>query len=92
MARQKARFRARGRCETRESRADTGGIVKKNRYVKDIAAVLVKAPQGVEVVVERDHRAVAVIKPSQLAGRMIARDVEEGIKGHREPWNPPSWD
>jgi antitoxin (DNA-binding transcriptional repressor) of toxin-antitoxin stability system len=22
----------------------------------------------------------------------FARDVEEGIKTHREPWNPPSWD
>jgi hypothetical protein len=22
----------------------------------------------------------------------FARDVEEGVKAHREPWNPPSWD
>ena len=22
----------------------------------------------------------------------FARDVEEGIKAHRQPWNPPSWD
>jgi antitoxin (DNA-binding transcriptional repressor) of toxin-antitoxin stability system len=22
----------------------------------------------------------------------FARDVEEGIKTHRQPWNPPSWD
>jgi antitoxin (DNA-binding transcriptional repressor) of toxin-antitoxin stability system len=22
----------------------------------------------------------------------FARDVEEGIKAHRGPWNPPSWD
>ena len=21
-----------------------------------------------------------------------ARDVEDGIKSHREPWHPPSWD
>jgi antitoxin (DNA-binding transcriptional repressor) of toxin-antitoxin stability system len=80
--------------------------------VKDIAAVLAQVRQGVEVVVEEDHRAVAVIKPSRPAGRMIseviadlkarqssavmdedfARDIEEGIKAHREPWNPPSWD
>ena len=80
--------------------------------VKDIAAVLAQVRQGVEVVVEQDHRAVAVIKPSRPAGRMIseviadlkargsnavmdedfARDIEEGIKAHREPWNPPSWD
>jgi len=80
--------------------------------VKDIAAVLAQVRQGVEVVVEEDHRAVAVIKPSRPAGRMIseviaglkarqsnavmdedfARDIEEGIKAHREPWKPPSWD
>jgi antitoxin (DNA-binding transcriptional repressor) of toxin-antitoxin stability system len=80
--------------------------------VKDIAAVLAKVRQGVEVVIEQDHRAVAVIKPSKLGGRMIseviadlkargscavmdddfARDIEEGIKAHRQPWNPPSWD
>jgi hypothetical protein len=22
----------------------------------------------------------------------FARDVEEGIKAHREPWNAPSWE
>jgi hypothetical protein len=22
----------------------------------------------------------------------FARDIEEGIKTQREPWNPPSWD
>ena len=22
----------------------------------------------------------------------FARDIEEGIKAHRDPWNPPSWD
>lgn len=22
----------------------------------------------------------------------FARDVEEGIESHREPWNPPTWD
>jgi antitoxin (DNA-binding transcriptional repressor) of toxin-antitoxin stability system len=80
--------------------------------VKDIAAVLSQVRQGVEVVVEQDHRPVAVIRPSQPAGRKIseviaaleasganavidqdfARDVEEGIKARREPWNPPSWD
>jgi antitoxin (DNA-binding transcriptional repressor) of toxin-antitoxin stability system len=80
--------------------------------VKDIAAVLAKVRQGAEVIIEEDHRAVAVIKPSKPAGRMIseviadlkargsravmdddfARDIEEGIKAHRQPWNPPSWD
>ena len=79
--------------------------------VKDIAAVLAKVRQGVEIVVEQDHRTVAFIKPSKPEGRMIseviadlkvrasnavidddfARDIEEGIKAHRQPWNPPTW-
>jgi len=80
--------------------------------IKDIAAVFAKVREGVEVVVEQDHRAVAIIKPPQTPGRMIsdviadleargssaamdedfARDIEEGIKAQRQPWNPPSWD
>jgi len=80
--------------------------------VKDIAAVLARVRQGVEIVIEQDHRTVAVIKPSQPVGRMIseviaelrarasaafiddefAQDIEEGIKAHRQPWHPPSWD
>lgn len=77
---------------------------------RDLHAVLAQA--GLEVIVERDHRPVAVIKPSSLPGRMIsevvselkargptavldddfARDIEEGIKAQRQPWNPPAWD
>lgn len=80
--------------------------------VKDIAAVLAQVRQGVEIVVEQDHHAVAVIKRSTPVGKMIsdviadlkargsnavmdeefARDIEEGIKAQRQPWNPPSWD
>ncbi len=79
---------------------------------RDLHAVLEKVQQGVEVVIEQDHRPVAVIKPSKPGGRPIseviaaleasganavidedfARDVEEGIHAHREPWKPPSWD
>lgn len=78
----------------------------------DLHSVLAKVREGVEVVIEQDHRPIAVIKPSKPAGRMIseviadlkargcdavmdedfARDIEEGIKAHREPWNPPPWD
>jgi hypothetical protein len=86
--------------------------MSKAEVVKDIAAVLAKIRQGVEILVEQNHRAVAVIKPPTRGGRMIseviadlkargssavmdydfARDVEEGIRAHRQPWNPPSWD
>ena len=79
---------------------------------RDLHAVLARVQQGMEVIVEQDHRPVAVIKPSRPAGRSIsevvaelkargsrgilddsfARDIEEGIKAQRQPWNPPSWD
>ncbi|HEX5430416.1 MAG TPA: hypothetical protein VFW83_00510 [Bryobacteraceae bacterium] len=78
----------------------------------DLHTVLTKVQQGMEVVIEQNHRPIAIIKPSKPAGRMIsevvadlkargsnavidddfARDIEEGIKLHREPWNPPSWE
>jgi antitoxin (DNA-binding transcriptional repressor) of toxin-antitoxin stability system len=45
--------------------------------VKDIAAVLAQVRQGVEVVIEQDHRAVAVIKPSQAVGRMISEVIAD---------------
>src|SRR5271165_6293847 len=35
---------------------------------RDLHAVLAKVQQGIEVVVEQDHRPVAVIKPSHPAG------------------------
>ncbi len=45
--------------------------------IKDIAAVLAQVRQGVEVVVEQDHRPVAVIKPSQPVGRMISEVIAD---------------
>jgi antitoxin (DNA-binding transcriptional repressor) of toxin-antitoxin stability system len=79
---------------------------------RDLGPVLDKVRQGMEVVIERDSRPVAVLKAPLVKGRRIseviaaldasganavidedfARDVEEGIKSHREPWKPPSWD
>ena len=83
---------------------------------RDLQAVLAKVSEGVEVIVERDHRAVAVIKTPQGPGRKIsecialakayeerlgyapvpdadfAKDVQEAIDAHREPFNPPAWD
>jgi antitoxin (DNA-binding transcriptional repressor) of toxin-antitoxin stability system len=45
--------------------------------VKDIAAVLARVRQGVEVVIEQDHRAVAVIKPPKPVGRMISEVIAD---------------
>ena len=79
---------------------------------RDLHAVLDQVRRGGEVVVEQDHRPVAIIKPvaarartmseiiaameaggaSEIVDEDFARDVEEGIAAHNEPWNPPAWD
>jgi len=38
---------------------------------RDFHAVLEKVVQGAEVIVERDHRTVAIIKPPERPGRSI---------------------
>ncbi|MGD0364190.1 MAG: hypothetical protein ABSC93_25215 [Bryobacteraceae bacterium] len=45
--------------------------------VKDIAAVLAKVRQGSEIVIEENHRPIAVIKPSVTVGRPISEVVAE---------------
>ena len=86
--------------------------ITETELARDVHAIMEKVQQGVEVIIEHNHRPVAVIKASKPAGRLIsdvladlqargsaaiiddefARDIEEGIKAHREAWNPPSWD
>ena len=48
------------------------------QLARDLHAVLAKVREGVEVIVEQDHRAVAVIKTPRGPGR--------------EPFNPPVLD
>jgi antitoxin (DNA-binding transcriptional repressor) of toxin-antitoxin stability system len=43
--------------------------------VKNIVAVLAKVRQGSEVVIEQGNRPVAIIKPSQPAGRLISEVI-----------------
>ena len=45
--------------------------------VKDIAAVLERVSKGSEVVVEKNHRPIAVIKPSKPVGRMISEVIAD---------------
>ena len=40
--------------------------------VRDIAAVLEKVRRGSEVVVEQNHRPIAIIKPTKPVGRPIS--------------------
>ena len=80
--------------------------------VRDASAALARVRQGDEVIIEEDHREIAILKPPKPAGRLISevvaelkargstvamdedfvRDIEEGVKAQRHPWNPPSWD
>ena len=42
---------------------------------RDLHGVLARAQQGVEVIIEQNNRAVAILKPSQTAGRMISEII-----------------
>jgi|SRR5688572_3765855 antitoxin (DNA-binding transcriptional repressor) of toxin-antitoxin stability system len=85
---------------------------------RDLHAVLAKVQQGIEIVIEQDHRPVAVLKPSAppRPGRKLsecialakayetrlgyapipdedfAKDVQAGIDGRRDSFEPPAWD
>jgi antitoxin (DNA-binding transcriptional repressor) of toxin-antitoxin stability system len=50
---------------------------------RDIHAVLAKVQEGVEVIVEQDHRPVAVIKTSKGPGRKISECIALA-KAHEE--------
>ena len=44
---------------------------------RDLHAVLAKVQQGVEVVIEQNHRPAAILKASQPVGRMISEIVAD---------------
>jgi antitoxin (DNA-binding transcriptional repressor) of toxin-antitoxin stability system len=44
---------------------------------RDLHAALAKVQQGVEIVIEQDHRPVAVLMPSKPAGRLISEIVAD---------------
>ena len=44
---------------------------------RDLHAVLAKVQQGVEIVIEQDHRPVAVIRTQHKSGRPIAEILRE---------------
>jgi antitoxin (DNA-binding transcriptional repressor) of toxin-antitoxin stability system len=45
--------------------------ITETELARDVHAVLEKVQQGVEVIIEKDHLPVAVIKASKPAGRLI---------------------
>ena len=67
------------------------GHVTEAELARDVHAVVEKVRQGFEVIVEQDHRPVAVIKPPQNPGRKIeecialAKAYEEKLGYARYP-------
>ena len=49
--------------------------ISEAELARDPYAVLTKVEEGVEVIVERDHRPVATIKPSRPSGRPISECI-----------------
>ena len=47
--------------------------ISEAELARDVHAVLAKVAEGVEVIVERDHRPVATIKPPKRSGRPYLR-------------------
>jgi len=62
-------------------------IEQDSRPVAVIKAPPVKGRKISEVIV-----ALEASGANAVIDEDFARDVEEGIKAHRAPWNPPSWD
>jgi hypothetical protein len=54
---------------------------------RDLHAVLAKVRQGVEIVIEQDHRPFAVLKSSPSAGRLISEIVADlKARGSKPSW------
>ena len=51
--------------------------ISEAELARDLHAVLEKVQEGVEVIVEQDHRAVAVIKTPHRTGRPITQILRE---------------
>ena len=62
-------------------------IEQDNRPVAVLKAPQVKGRMISEVIAALEARG-----SNAVVDEDFARDVEEGIKAHRQPWNPPSWD
>lgn len=53
---------------------------------------VLKAPQVSGRKISDVLEALEAVGASAVIDEDFARDVEDGIKSHREPWHPPSWD
>ncbi len=44
---------------------------------RDVHAVLAKVQQGLEVVIEQDHRPVTILRPAHRSGRLVSEILRE---------------
>jgi antitoxin (DNA-binding transcriptional repressor) of toxin-antitoxin stability system len=44
---------------------------------RDLHAALAKVQQGLDIVIEQDHRPIAILKPAKPVGRMISEIVAD---------------
>lgn len=49
--------------------------ITETELARDVHAILEKVQQGIEVIVEQDHRAVAVIRTPAAPGRKISESI-----------------
>jgi antitoxin (DNA-binding transcriptional repressor) of toxin-antitoxin stability system len=59
------------------------GRITEAELARDLHAVLAQVREGVDVLIEQDHRPVAVISPAKPAGRMISECIALA-KAHEE--------
>jgi antitoxin (DNA-binding transcriptional repressor) of toxin-antitoxin stability system len=62
-------------------------IEQDSRPIAVLKAPVVKGRMISEVIAALEARGSNAVIDDDFA-----RDIEEGIKAHREPWNPPSWE
>ena len=62
-------------------------IEQDSRPVAVLKAPLVQGRNISEVIASLESSGASAVLDEDFA-----RDVEEGVRAHREPWNPPSWE
>jgi antitoxin (DNA-binding transcriptional repressor) of toxin-antitoxin stability system len=63
-----------------------------SEVARDLHAVLAKVQQGVEVIVEQDHRAVAVIRSPLPKGRLLSECIALAEAHEKETGQAPVLD
>jgi hypothetical protein len=66
--------------------------ISEAELARDIHAVLAKVREGIEVIVEEDHRPVAVIRKPQGPGRTISEAIALAKEHEEETGRAPTLD